>query len=139
LCKKCDDIITRAGSGHHLRPDKIKSGAPYFGKCVPVRPLSLPEFLRLCLLSRSLLFVVCFGKFSLSDIPVRNNQTASDRASAVAKVPSVRTGTDFPKYGAPGSILSGRKWWLLPSHVTISSHFLHSEVSPLQISLQYPH
>jgi len=34
---------------------------------------------------------------------------------------SRRTGKDFPKYGVPGSILSGRKWW------------------PLQISLQYPH
>jgi len=32
--------------------------------------------------------VVCFGKLSLSDIPIGNNQAASDRASAVAKVPS---------------------------------------------------
>jgi len=23
LCKKCDDIITCAGSGHHLCPDRI--------------------------------------------------------------------------------------------------------------------
>ena len=30
----------------------------------------------------------CFGKLSLSDIHIRNNQAASDRASAVAKVPS---------------------------------------------------
>ena len=52
---------------------------------------------------------------------------------------SGRTGKDFPKYGAPGSILSGRKWWPLPAHVMMSSHFLHTEVSPLQISLQYPH
>jgi len=52
---------------------------------------------------------------------------------------SGRTGKDFPKYGAPGSILSGRKWWPLPAHVMKSSHFLHNEVSPLQISLQYPH
>jgi len=29
-----------------------------------------------------------FGKLSLSDIPIRNNQAASDRASNVAKVPS---------------------------------------------------
>jgi hypothetical protein len=36
-------------------------------------------------------------------------------------------------------ILSGRKWWPLPAHVIISSNFLHNEVSPLQISLQYPH
>jgi hypothetical protein len=28
----------------------------------------------------------------------------------------------FPKYGAPGSILSGRKWWPLPAHVMMS-HF----------------
>ena len=34
----------------------------------------------------------------------------------------------IPKYGAPGSILSGRKWWPLPAHVMMSSHFLHSEV-----------
>jgi len=37
---------------------------------------------------RRLWFVVCFGKLSLSDIPIRNNQAASDRASTVAKVPS---------------------------------------------------
>ena len=48
-------------------------------------------------------------------------------------------GKDFPKYGAPGSILSGRKWCPLPAHVMMSSHFLHNEVSPLQISLQYSH
>jgi len=49
------------------------------------------------------------------------------------------TSKDFPKYGAPGSILSGRKWWPLRAHVIMSSHFLHNEVSPIQISLQYPH
>ena len=44
------------------------------------------------------------------------------------------------KYGAPpNSILSGHKWWPLPAYVMMSSHFLHSEVSPIQISLQYPH
>ena len=52
---------------------------------------------------------------------------------------SGRTGKDFPKYGAPGSILSRRKWWPLPAHVMMLSHFLHNEVSMLQISLQYPH
>ena len=52
---------------------------------------------------------------------------------------SGRTGKDFPKYGAPGWILSGRIWWPLPAHVMMSSHFLHDEVRPLQISLQYPH
>jgi len=46
---------------------------------------------------------------------------------------------DFPKYGVPGSILSGRKWWPLPACVMIMSHFLLNEASPLQISLQYPH
>jgi len=51
---------------------------------------------------------------------------------------SGRTGKDFPKYSAQDSTLSGRKWWPLPAHVMMS-HFLHSEVSPLQISLQYPH
>ena len=75
-----------------LRPDRIEPGAPYFGKSLPVRPLSLPEFLRRCLLSRRLWFVVCFGKLSLSDIPIRNNQAGSDRASAVAKVPSIWRG-----------------------------------------------
>ena len=50
-----------------------------------------------------------------------------------------RTGKDFPKYGAPGWILSGRKWWPLPAHVMMSSHFVHNEVSPFQISLQCPH
>ena len=52
---------------------------------------------------------------------------------------SGRTGKGFPKYGASGSILSGRKWWPLPAHVMMSSHFLHNEASPLQISLQYSH
>ena len=52
---------------------------------------------------------------------------------------SWRTGKNFPKYGAPGSILSGRKWWPLSAHVMMPSHFLHNEASPLQISLQYPH
>jgi len=52
---------------------------------------------------------------------------------------SGRTGKDFPKYGASVSILSGRKWWPLPAHVLMSSHFLHNELSPLQISLQYHH
>jgi len=27
------------------------------------------------------------------------------------------------------------KWWPLPAHVMMSSHVLHNEVSPLQISL----
>ena len=52
---------------------------------------------------------------------------------------SGRTGKDLPKYNTLGSILSGRKWWPLPAHVMMSSYFLHNEVSPLQISLQYPH
>ena len=90
-CNKCDDIITCAGSGHHLRPDRIETGAPYSGKSLPVCPLSLPEFLRWCLLSRCLWFVVCFGKLSLSDIPIRNNQAAPGRASPAAKDPSEMT------------------------------------------------
>ena len=32
MCEKCDDIITYAGNGHHLRPDRIEPGTPYFGK-----------------------------------------------------------------------------------------------------------
>jgi hypothetical protein len=51
---------------------------------------------------------------------------------------SGRPGKDFPKYGTPGSILCGRKWWPLIAHVMMS-YFLHNEASPLQISLQYPH
>jgi len=38
LCEKCDYIISCAGSGHHLRPDRIEPGALYFGKSLPVRP-----------------------------------------------------------------------------------------------------
>jgi hypothetical protein len=52
---------------------------------------------------------------------------------------SGHTCKDFPKYGVPSSVLSGCKWWPLPSHVMMSSYFLHNEVSPLEISLQYPH
>jgi len=36
------NVMTCAGSGHHLRPDRIEPSAPYFGKYLPVRPLSLP-------------------------------------------------------------------------------------------------
>jgi hypothetical protein len=36
-------------------------------------------------------------------------------------------------------ILSACKWWPLPTHVMMSSHFLHNEVRPLKISIQYPH
>ena len=45
---------------------------------------------------------------------------------------------DFPKYGAPVSILSGRKCWQLQAHVMMS-HFSHNEGTPVQISLQYLH
>ena len=82
-----------AGSGHNLPPDRIEPGAPYFGKSLLVRPLSLPEFLWWCLLSRRLWCVICLGKLSLSVIPIRNNQAVSDRASAVAEVPSKRHGS----------------------------------------------
>jgi len=52
----------------------------------------------------------------------------------------VRTYLDkIDKYGVPGSILSGRKWWPLSAHVMMFSYILHNEVSPIQISLQYPH
>ena len=52
---------------------------------------------------------------------------------------SGRTGKDFPKYGAPGSSLSGRKWWPRPAHIMMSSHVSHSERTSVQISLQYLH
>jgi len=52
---------------------------------------------------------------------------------------SGRTGKDFPKYGAPGSILSGHKWWPLPAYVMMLSHFSHNQRTPVQISLQYLH
>jgi len=52
---------------------------------------------------------------------------------------SGRTGKEFPKYGAPGSILSGCNWWPLLAHVMMSSHFPHNERTPVQISLQYLH
>jgi hypothetical protein len=32
LCEKCDDIITCAVNGHHLRPDRIEPGTSHFGK-----------------------------------------------------------------------------------------------------------
>jgi hypothetical protein len=47
-----------------------------------------------------------------------------------------RTGKDFPKYGAPGSILSGSKWWPLAAHVMMS-HFSNNERTTVQITLQY--
>jgi hypothetical protein len=49
-----------------------------------------------------------------------------------------RTGEDFPKYGTPGSIVSGSKWWPLPAHVMMS-YFSNNEHTPVQISLQYHH
>jgi hypothetical protein len=52
-----------------------------------------------------------------------------------------RTGKDFAKYGAPGSILSGNKWWPLPGHIMMSLYFSYKErtCTPVQISLQYHH
>jgi hypothetical protein len=50
-----------------------------------------------------------------------------------------RTGKDIPEYGAPASVLSGGKWWPLPAHVMMSSHFSHNERTAVQISLQYRH
>ena len=44
------------------------------------------------LLSWRLWFVVCFGKLFLSDIPIRNNQAATDLSSAEAKFPSKWSG-----------------------------------------------
>jgi hypothetical protein len=35
------------------------------------------------------------------------------------------------------ALLSGRKWWPIPAHVMMSSHFLHNERTPVQISLKY--
>jgi len=135
LCKKYDDIITCAGSGHHLRPDRTEPGAPYFGKSLPVRPLSLPEFLRLCLLSRRLWFVVCFGKLSLSDIPIRNNQAASDRASAVAKI---RQETGWLAGGPLFRVATIRR--TTDTHYRhIPLHFSHNERTPVEIPLQYLH
>ena len=52
---------------------------------------------------------------------------------------SGHTGKEFLKYGSTCSILSGPKWWPLPANIMMSSHFLHNEVRPLQMSLQYPH
>jgi hypothetical protein len=49
-----------------------------------------------------------------------------------------RTGKNLSKYGAPGSILSGSKWWPLPAHVMMS-RFSHNESTPVQISLQNHH
>ena len=42
MCAKCDDIITCAGSGHHLRPDRIELGATYFGNNKHSLPHSTP-------------------------------------------------------------------------------------------------
>ena len=83
---KCD-IITCAGSGHDLRPDRIEPRAPYYGNSLPVRSISLPEGLRGCLLSSRLRFAACFGKLPLSDIHIRNNQAASDRGERGGQSP----------------------------------------------------
>ena len=49
LCKKCDDIISCAGSGHHLRPDRIEPGAQYFkSPCQYVRCHCLKFFGDVC-------------------------------------------------------------------------------------------
>jgi len=50
-----------------------------------------------------------------------------------------RTGEDFPKYGVPGSVLSGRKWWPLSANVEMSSNFSQNERTPVKISLHYLH
>jgi hypothetical protein len=52
---------------------------------------------------------------------------------------NVHTGKEFTIYGAPVSILSERKLWSLPAHVTMSSNFSHNERTPVEILLQYSH
>jgi hypothetical protein len=47
--------------------------------------------------------------------------------SGEAFIVSERTGKDFPKYGTPGSIMSGSKWWPPQAHVMMLSHFSHNE------------
>ena len=81
-------------------------------------------------------------KFScqLSEARKNNNKIKYGRGRNTL----VRKYTECPTRTVPGisliiQILSGRKWWPHPAHVMMSSHFLHNEVSPLQISLQYPH
>jgi len=46
-----------------------------------------------------------------------------------------RTRNFFNNSNTKEYIATGRKWWPLPAHVMMSSHFLHNELSPLE----YPH
>jgi len=88
----------------------------------------------LCHLAEDL-FCFVRGLFCLPKQATKHGRLESKHHRRNSGSDSGRTAKEFPKYGAPGSILSGRKWWPLPAHVTMSSHFLHNEVSPLQISL----
>ena len=134
LCKKCDDIITCAGSGHHLRPDRIEPGAPYFGK-------SLPGTWATALARSDAAWLFLVGISERDSLPkqtTNHRHLESKHHWRNSGSDSGHTGKDFPKYVAPGSILSGRNWWPLPAHVMMS-HFLHNELSPLQILLQCSH
>jgi len=76
---------------------------------------------------------------SLSKQTTKHRRLESKHHQRNSGSDSGRRGKDFPKYNAPGSILSGRKWWPLPANVMMSSHFSHNEHTPVQISLQYLH
>ena len=86
-----------------------------------------------------LFLMVISERESLTKQTTNHRRLESKHHWRISGTDSGRTGNDFPKYGAPGSILSGRKWWPLPAHVMMSSHFLHNAVSPPQIYLQYFH
>jgi len=84
------------------------------------------NFSRWCLLSRRLWFVVCFGKLSLSDIPIRNNQTASDRVERSGQSPFEMTRSPTDRISA---MLACEVWdvaqscWKYPIQSSSSSNW----------------
>ena len=82
MCEKCDDIITYAGSGPHLRPDRIEPGATYFGKSLLVRPLSLPEQQTLAPTEYSLIHLAVCLTTGPKPLPKRALHIVRSRASS---------------------------------------------------------
>jgi len=136
LCEKCDDIITCAGSGHHLRPDRIEPGATYFGKSF-ISANNKHSFLH----SISIHFptILC----ALTHYTDTHDQQpyCVGTLSQMTKRSAERRVRQETGWLAGGPLLSVAKISrTTDTHYRhIPLHFSHNERTPVQISLQYLH
>jgi hypothetical protein len=136
LCEKCDDIVTYAGSGHHLLPDRIEPDAPYFGKSLSVRSRTINT--RFSTVYRYIFQLSCVNSqfytntheqqlYCIGTLSQMTERSAERRVrqetgwlagGPLVRVPTIRRTADT-------------------HYRHIALHFSHNERTPVQISLQY--